>query len=211
MTDHHIQLFSERMRPQKINDLTVKQAYIEKLQRMVDGRSVMNMLFYGRAGTGKTSAARILIKEIDADVYELNGSHNNGDKTMVHGIGDFATTISMELRPKIVFIDEADGLTKDVQAALRNLIENCSDRVRFLLTANDETKLTAAIKSRCNPLCFDPRFGEVEEIVERLTQRYDLALREEGVETDTQRVRQIVASRFPDMRSIANAMEFEYL
>jgi replication-associated recombination protein RarA len=211
MTDHHIELFSEKMRPQKLQDLTIRQAYIDKLQRMVDEKSVMNMLFYGRAGTGKTSAARILLTAIDADTYELNGSHNHGDKTMVHGIGDFATTVSMEFRPKVVFIDEADGLTKDVQAALRNLIESCSERVRFILTANDPRKLSDAIKSRCNPLCFDPPFGEVGEIVDRLTQRYENAVQQIGVESETQRVRQIVASRFPDMRSIANALEFEYL
>jgi replication-associated recombination protein RarA len=211
MTDHHNELFSEKMRPQKLQDLTIRQAYIDKLQRMVDEKSVMNMLFYGRAGTGKTSTARILLTAIDADAYELNGSHNHGDKTMVHGIGDFATTVSMEFRPKVVFIDEADGLTKDVQASLRYLIENHNHRVRFILTANEEKKLSDAIKSRCIPLCFDPQKGEVGEIVDRLTQRYHDVLKQFGVQSDKQRVRDIVGSRFPDMRGIANALDFEYL
>jgi len=211
MSDQHIELFSEKMRPQDLNDLTLKRSHIDRLQRMVEGKSVMNMLFYGRAGTGETSAARILLKAINAEVYELNGSHNHGDKTMVHGIGDFATSMSMWLRPKVVFIDEADGLTKDVQASLRHLIENCSERVRFILTANDERKLSDAIKSRCIPLCFDPQKGEVVEIVDRLTQRYDDGLKQFGVQSDKQRVRDIVGSRFPDMRGIANALDFEYL
>lgn len=211
MTDKHSELLSERLRPLKLRDLTLRMFEIEKLERMVASKSVMNLLFYGKAGTGKTSAARILTREIDAEVYELNGSHNHGDKTMVHGIADFATTVSMDLRPKIVFIDEADGLTKDVQASLRHLIENSSDRVRFLLTANDAQKLTAAVKSRCMPLCFDPPFGAVAEIVDRLVERYQMVLAEGGLQIDVVKIRQIVGSRFPDMRAIANALEFECL
>jgi DNA polymerase III delta prime subunit len=211
MTDQHIELFSERMRPKDLNDLTIKRSHIDRLLRMVEGKSVMNMLFYGRAGTGKTSAARILLKAIDADPYELNGSHNHGDKTMVNEINVFSSTVSMWSQPKVVFIDEADGLTKDVQASLRYLIEHHNDRVRFILTANDEKKLSDAIKSRCIPVCFDPPKGEVGEIVDRLSTRYDDVLKQFGVQSDKQRVRDIVASRFPDMRGIANALDFEYL
>lgn len=211
MTDKHIELLSERLRPQKLRDLTLRLFEIEKLERMVVSKSVMSMLFYGKAGTGKTSAARILMKEIDADVYELNGSHNHGDKAMVHGIENFANAVSLYLQPKIVFIDEADGLTKNVQASLRHLIERSSDRVRFLLTANDEQKLTAAMKSRCMPLCFDPPFGAVAEIVDRLVERYQMVLAEGGLQIDVVKIRQIVGSRFPDMRAIANALEFECL
>ena len=197
MTDQHIELFSEKMRPQNLNDLTLKQSHIDRLHRMVEEKSVMNMLFYGRAGTGKTSAARILLKAIDADPYELNGSHNRGDKKMVNDINVFASTVSLWDQPKVVFIDEADGLTKDVQASLRYLIEHHHDRVRFILTANDEKKLSDAIKSRCIPICFDPQKGEVGEIVDRLTQRYDDVLTQFGVQIDKKRVRGSSAPKQP--------------
>jgi DNA polymerase III delta prime subunit len=202
-------LLSEQLRPSKLCDITLPSATIRALERMVQNRKILNMVFYGKPGIGKTSAARILLRELDADVYELNGSFNNGEKTMVKSIENFAYTVSLRGRPKICFIDEADQMSAVNQNALRYTIEQTSANTRFLMTANDISKLTSAIKSRCLPICFDLKPLEAAVLVEELTERYDARLNSLGFKMDPQRIREIVGLSFPDMRMIANRLELE--
>jgi replication factor C subunit 3/5 len=202
-------LLSEQLRPSKLCDITLPSATIRSLERMVQNGKILNMVFYGKPGIGKTSAARILLRELDADVYELNGSFNSGEKTMVKSIENFAHTVSLRGRPKICFIDEADQMSVSAQDAIRYTIENTSANTRFLLTANDITRLTKAIKSRCLPVCFDLKPLESAVLVEELTKRYDTKLKSLGVKMETQRIREIVGLSFPDMRMIANRLELE--
>jgi replication-associated recombination protein RarA len=81
--NNNIPLLSEVLRPQSLSELNIAEGIINSLQNMVDKGTIMNMLFYGDPGIGKTSAARILIKDMMADDYEINGSFNKGDKTML--------------------------------------------------------------------------------------------------------------------------------
>ena len=202
-------LLSEVLRPQTLADLNLPENISSSLDRMVKSGSAMNLLFYGKPGIGKTSTARILINELRADVYELNGSFNNGDKTMVRVIESFASTMSLSDGPKICFIDEADHMSTDVQASLRYVIERVSSNTRFLLTANDISKLTPAMKSRCLPICFDVPPHQFRDVVDRMTLRYEQRLNELGYTTDTKRIREIVAYYFPDLRTIANMFQLE--
>jgi len=202
-------LLSEQLRPSSLADITLSSGIIRSFERMVQNGRLLNMVFYGKPGIGKTSAARILLRELDADVYELNGSFNNGEKTMVKSIESFARTVSLRGRPKICFIDEADQVSVTNQDAIRYTIENTSGNTRFLLTANDITKLTSAIKSRCLPICFDLKPLEATALVEELTARYDEKLRKLGFKMELQRIREIVGMSFPDMRMIANRLELE--
>lgn len=204
-------LLSETLRPQTLADLNLPEGTLASLTRMVQAGKVMNMLFYGSPGIGKTSAARILIRELGADCYELNGSFNKGDKTMVSGIEAFASSLSLVEGPKICFIDEADAMSKDVQASLRNVIESVSGNTRFLLTANDEKKLTPAMKSRCLPICFDVPPSQIRSVVDRMAFRYEHKLKELGYRVDERRIREIVAYYFPDLRMIANMFQMEFI
>jgi DNA polymerase III delta prime subunit len=168
------------------------------------------MLFYGEPGIGKTSAARILIKNMVADNYEINGSFKNGERTMLKVIEDFATSASILGGPKICFIDEADYMSKDAQASLRNLIENVSQNTRFILTANDIGRLLPAIRSRCHPICFDVRPTDKQGVVEKMTKRYIHKFNEMRIEVDPIRLAEIVSIYFPDFRSISNQFELEF-
>jgi len=170
----------------------------------------MNMLFYGEPGIGKTSAARILIKNMVADNYEINGSFNNGDKTMLKGIEYFATSASILGGPKICFIDEADYMSKDAQASLRNLIETVSQNTRFILTANDIGRLSPAIRYRCHPICFDVRPNDKKGVVEKMIKRYINKFNEMRIDVDPIRLAEIVGIYFPDLRSISNQFELEF-
>ena len=199
------QLLSELLRPRYITELNLPPDISSSLERMEKSGSVMNLLFYGEPGIGKTSAARILTK--DADVYEINGSFNNGDKTMLRTIEHFASTMSLSLQPKICFIDEADYLTKEVQAGLRFTIEKFSATTRFILTANDYKKVTPALRSRCAPICFDVALKDRALVVEKMTARYERRLSEVGYEFDPIRLREIVSIYFPDLRNVANQLQ----
>ena len=202
-------LLSEQLRPTALADITLPMYIIRSFERMVQNERLLNMVFYGKPGIGKTSAARIILRDLEADVYELNGSFNNGEKAMVKSIENFAHTMSLFGRPKVCFIDEVDKMSLANQDALRYTIENTSGSTRFLMTANDITKLTPAIKSRCLPICFDVKPLKVVDLVEELSARYDAKLQKLGYKMDVQRIREIVGVSFPDMRMIANKIELE--
>lgn len=205
-----IPLLSEELRPQSLFDLTLTPSVLASLQRSVTSGSILNYLFYGPPGVGKTSAARIIVRELDADIYELNGSHNSGDKTMVNQIELFASSVSLLGKAKVCFIDEADHMSKPAQAALRYVIENHSSRVRFLMTANDLKGVTPAIQSRCRCVSFDVLSKDRATVIDVLVARYERFMATRGIGVEQKRLRELVSSYFPDMRSIANALQDEY-
>jgi DNA polymerase III delta prime subunit len=212
MDSNNIQpLLSELLRPQCLADLNLPDNIMQSLQNMIKNQAPMNLLFYGEPGIGKTSAARIIIKEIagDNNCYELNGSFNNGDKTMIKQIESFASTISLYGGPKICFIDEADHLSKDAQASLRYTIEKMSTNTRFIMTANEFKRLTKAMLSRCTPICFDVSPLEANKVIDRMVSRYVTRLSELGYENDPKKIRDITCFYYPDLRSIANQFQLE--
>jgi DNA polymerase III delta prime subunit len=168
----------------------------------------MNMLFYGRPGVGKTSAARILLTELDAEVLEINGSENTGIDTVRDDISRFCSTYSLWDKMKVVFIDECEYLSKNAQGAMRGTIEKHSN-IPFLLTANDTSKLHPALKSRCLELCFDVGVLEVGRTVERLLSSYHEKVKQQGCDVTFERLRQIMYLKFPDLRAVAMMLEFE--
>ena len=205
----HTHLLSEKLRPNKLTDIILPEEIHQRLKKMVEAGWVMNMLFYGGPGIGKTSAAKILINEIGADFYEINGSFNNGDKGMVKKIEAFASTMSLLDGPKICFIDEADQMSREVQDSLRYIIEKCSATTRFILTANEISKMTPAIKSRCAPMRFDVPPHQVRNVIERMSERYEERLADLGYDVTSKRTKEVVSNYFPDLRSIANAFQME--
>jgi DNA polymerase III delta prime subunit len=200
------QLLSELLRPQEIGDLTLPASDIERLSRMVTSRSIINMLFYGKPGIGKTSAARAIVSLIDRDFAEINGSKEprNG---FVHDIEDFASTMSFSGGQKIYFIDDADQLSKSFQSALRYLIERSSRNCRFLLAVNDIKKIIPTIQSAMLKIGFDIPKTDVAEVKGRLISRYQRALPELGLCCDEVRLHEIIDMHFPDLRAIANRLE----
>ena len=200
-------LLSEALRPTVMADLIGLPLNTRNaLQRMIDTKSPMNMIFYGKAGTGKTSTARILINELDCDVLELNGSKHAGTTS---NITDFCNTTSLLGKSKLVFIDEADYLHKDIQAMLRYDIENNSDRVRFIFTANDYSRFMDAITSRCLGICFDIPVNDLSNVLEQMIQLYTVKLDNLGYTIEPDKIRKIVCFNFPDFRSIANRFQLE--
>ena len=201
-------ILSEQLRPTEFADLIQPSAMVQRLERMVEQRMPMNMLFYGQPGVGKTSAARILLNKLDADSYEINGSLETGIDHVRKNIEMFCVSMSLLSDVKVCFIDECEYLSLNAQASLRGLIEKRS-HVRFVLTANEIKKMHPALRSRCLLLCFDVGPIEAPEIIARLVPRYQGKLRKLGYEIEAQRLHEILCTSFPDLRAVANRLEFE--
>ncbi len=204
-------LISEQLRPNSFDDLVLSERLRNRLKRMYDTKNVMNMLFYGKPGSGKTTAAKIFTESEDFTVITINGSLETSIEEVRTKIQNFATTCSLFNTPKICFIDEADYLSKNAQAALRGLIEQTSSNCRFIFTANDLSKIHPALCSRLYQVCFDLTASQIGKALESYTARVIDKMHENVPEIDESRVRQIIHLNYPDYRTIANSLEFEFM
>jgi DNA polymerase III delta prime subunit len=206
------QLLSELLRPQQLGDLTLPPRIITRFQRMIESGSILNMLFYGGPGLGKTSAARVFINAVGpSDFIEVNGSDATGVDFVRERIVRFSSSLAMNGGTKICFIDEADYVSQNAQAALRKVIEEYSDNCRYLLAVNNISKLIPAIRSRLMEICFDIAPVDRVEVKKRLVERYERKLSDAGILIDKGRLAQIVSIYYPDLRSIPNHLEFEFV
>lgn len=203
-------LMSEAMRPKEIADLTLPAPLLARLQAMIDKRSVLNMVFHGAPGTGKTSAARIIAAGLNAATHDLNGALNRGVTTAMAELEKWASGASLMIdEPRVCIIDEADQLNKKMQTALSYIMENCSSLTRFILTTNNVERLCAPIRSRCEPFCFDVRPCYSSEVIKRISCRYYSSLAQAGYPISKQRCNEIVRIYFPDFRRVANQFHLE--
>jgi replication-associated recombination protein RarA len=178
---------------------------------MIDSKNVMNMIFYGSPGTGKTSCANIITKSQDFDLISMNASLEKSLSIVKNIIEPFTTAMSLYQSKKIVFLDEADFLNKDAQAALRIVIEESYDNCRFILTANKLSKIDPAIQSRCLPICFDSPLKDMPNIIAKVSSTIKNRLNEVDVKIDDATLHEIVNFNYPDYRTIANKIEFQFL
>ena len=200
------------MRPRQLGDLTLPRKDIERLQWMIDNDAILNLLFYGQWGIGKTSAARVFKGNDKYGSIEKSGPNLRKRDDIDKHITGFAMSMSLlSDKRKLCFIDDAERMPKAVQAVLSKVVEDTSANCRFIMTANDKTKLIPALGTRLIEICFDVAPADRAEVIERLRARYAKALHEMDVAFDDQRLAEIVGIWFPDMRAIANHIEYEFL
>jgi replication factor C subunit 2/4 len=203
------QQLSELLRPTELADLIQPPELIRRLERMVVQRAPLNMIFHGKPGLGKTSAAQIVLKGLDAFVLRINGSLRTGID-VVRDLELFYRDPSLFGGMKVCFIDECEFLSVNAQAGLRGLIEQAHG-VPFIMTANDISKLHPALKSRCMTVSFDVQSLEEEATIERLLPRYIDKLGQLGyADIDAELLSREMHLVFPDLRKLANAIEFQY-
>ncbi len=170
-------LWVEKYRPEKIEEIVGQVEVVERMKGYIATRNLPNMLFAGPPGTGKTTSAIALVKELYGETWrsyflELNASDERGIDVVREKIKTYARTRAMGGGFKIIFLDEADALTKDAQHALRRTMEMFTTTCRFILSCNYSSKIIEPIQSRCalfrfRPLKDEDMRGRLAEISEK--------------------------------------------
>jgi DNA polymerase III delta prime subunit len=196
------ELWVEKYRPSTVDGYVfVDQTQREQVEAWIKNKSVPHLMFSGGPGTGKTTLAKMLINELGIDEYDVmfaNGSKEARKIEWVDKLISFCQTMPYGTM-KIVLIDEADYMNKDsVQPALRNLMEEYSHSVRFILTCNYPNKIIPPIRSRCQELHI-PKTDHTE-----FTARVATVLVTEGVEFDLDTLDTYVKATYPDLRKCLN-------
>jgi len=197
MTELQDLIFIEKYRPDKFEDLILanKSLIVKYLDKP---KTMPSFIFYSaRPGTGKTSTAKIIIKALGCDALLINSSDERGIDTIRDKIKLFSRSLSTDTNIKrCIFLDEADGLTKQAQDSLRNLMEAYSDNCFFIFSCNDINKIIEPLRSRCNEINFE--HPNKADIVARLCQIID----NEKLEVEDLEVEKLVDTFYPDIRSM---------
>ena len=193
-------LWVEKYRPDTLEGYVGNEHILEKVKIYIQNEDVPHLLLYGQAGTGKTTLAKIITNQIDCDVMYINASDENSVDAVRDKIRGFASSMGFR-KWKVVILDEADYLTPNAQAALRNLMETFSKSTRFILTCNYVEKVIDPIQSRCQTFAITP--PSKKEVAKRL---FDI-LNEESVEFQKDDLAILVNSGYPDIRRVLNAAQ----
>lgn len=195
-------LWCETYRPTKLRQMVLSNEYKTKFKEYIAKGNCPHLLFYGPPGGGKTTLAFIIIKELKAVSLVLNASSKDRGINIVKGpIKDFASSSTVNKRLKIVFIDEADGMTPDAQRGLRNTIETYSKSCRFILTANNKRAILPAIQSRCTQFQF--KSYKKKKVIQYVCDILDT----EKIDYEIDDVKYIINTHYPDIRTIINNIE----
>lgn len=200
-------LWVEKYRPRKISDCILPDKLKNTFQEFVDQDNIPNMLLSGTAGTGKTTIARALCEELGCDYIIINGSEENGIDVLRTKIKDFASTVSLAGKVKVVILDEADYLSHATQPALRGFIEEFSKNCRFILTCNYKNRIIPPLHSRTTVIDFKLEKGDRPVVASKFFKRVQEILNNENVTFDSKVVAELLNKYFPDYRRVLNEMQ----
>lgn len=200
-------IWAERHRPTKIVDCILPKRVKEQLQSMIESNKVGHLLFASSTpGTGKTTAARAIINELDGEMMFINASLENGIDTIRTKVMQFSSTMSLEGKPKFILFDEFDGVTPTAQASLRGIIEEFTN-VRFFFTCNYRNKVIDAILSRTTEINVVPSAEERPKLQSLFFKRVCQILTSEKIEFDAKVVASLITKHYPDNRKILNELQ----
>lgn len=193
-------LFIEKYRPKTLDEYIGDDDVKIRFRNLIENNEIPHLLFHGRAGTGKTTLAKILVNHIDCDYIYVNASDERGIDIIRNKIRNFASTIGFK-KWKVIILDEADYLTGDAQAALRFTMEEFSATTRFILTCNYVEKIIEAINSRCQTFKIQP--PSMKDIAIRCSN----ILKEEGIEFKVEDLKTVVQTNYPDIRKMLGILQ----
>ena len=193
-------LLVEKYRPTVLQDYVGNEQVKDTIQKYLDQNDIQNFIFYGPAGTGKTTLAKLIVKNLNCDHLYINASDENGIDTIREKVKGFASAASWN-GIKVVILDEADFITINGQAALRNVIETFSRSTRFILTCNFIERIIDPIQSRCQVLKIVPPSKSV--IAKHLAD----VMGKESISHNIKEVATIVNKNYPDVRKMLNTIQ----
>ena len=193
-------LWTEKYRPSKLVDYVGNEHLKSKVEGYLETGEIPHLLLYGKAGTGKTTLAKLIIKSIECDYMIINASDENNVETVRNKVKNFAS--SMGFKPfKIIILDEFDYMTPGAQAILRNLMETFSAHCRFILTCNYVEKVIDPIQSRCQS------FQIVPPTKKDVAMQISKILKNEEIEFEVKDLVPIIDAAYPDIRKVINTCQ----
>jgi len=195
-------LWVERYRPSKLSEYVGNETVKETIQQYLDNNDIPHLLLYGKAGTGKTTLAKLIVNTIKCDSMIINASDENNVDTVRTKVKNFASSMGFA-GFKIIILDEFDYMTPNAQAILRNLMETFSKHCRFILTCNYHEKIIDPIKSRCQTFAITP--PTKKDVAVQVTRILDT----ENIKYELKNVADIISSYYPDIRRILNTCQLQ--
>jgi DNA polymerase III delta prime subunit len=193
-------LWVEKYRPTSLDTYIGNEHLKSKVSVYLESGDLPHLLLYGKAGTGKTTLAKILVNNIECDYMYINASDENSVDTVRTKVRGFASTMGFK-DYKIIILDECDYITPNAQAALRNLMETFSKHCRFILTCNFVERIIDPIQSRCQSFQVIP--PSKKEVAIHMTN----ILKEEGVASKMDDIAGLVNAGYPDIRRVINSCQ----
>ncbi len=193
-------LWVEKYRPSKLTEYVGNEHLKDKVSDYLQNGEIPHLLFFGKAGTGKTTLAKLIVNSIDCDHIIINASDENNVDTVRNKVKGFASTVGFK-DMKIIILDEFDYMTPNAQALLRNLMETFSKHCRFILTCNYVEKVISPIRSRTQEFQIVP--PSKKEVAVQISQ----ILGREQIKFQPADLVPIIDSSYPDIRKIINTCQ----
>ncbi len=193
-------LWTEKYRSQTLDQYIGNSELKTTIGSWILKNDIPHLLLYGKAGTGKTTLAKLITQNIDCDMMYINASDENGIDTIRDKVKSFASTSTF--RPlKVVILDESDYLTINAQASLRNIIETFSAKTRFILTCNYVERIIEPLQSRCQAF-------KIETLSKPdIARHIAYILNTEEVKFNPKDLAEIINNYYPDIRKIINVTQ----
>ncbi len=193
-------LLNERYRPTTLDGYVGNEQLKTTIAKYLEQNDIQNYLFHGQAGTGKTTLAKIVINNLDCESLYINASDERGIETIRDKVVGFASVASFKPL-KVVILDEADFLTIQAQASLRNVIETYSKSTRFILTCNFIERIIDPLQSRCQT--FKIQAPTKSDVAKHLVN----ILETEKTNFDLEQIKSLVNQYYPDIRKMLNTIQ----
>jgi len=193
-------LFVEKYRSKALDEYVGNEQLKQIVSQYIDKNDIQNLLLYGTPGTGKTTLAKLIVNNIDCDFLYINASDERGIDTIRDKVQGFASSASFKPL-KIIILDEADFLTIQAQASLRNIIETYSRTTRFILTCNYLERIIDPLQSRCQVLKITP--PSKKEVAQHVAG----ILEQESINYELNDLVLVVNKHYPDVRKILNTCQ----
>jgi DNA polymerase III delta prime subunit len=203
----NIVIWCEKYRPKTIQECILPDRLRKPFQEYVNQGNIPNLLLSGGPGVGKTTVAKAMCNEVGCDFIIINGSDENGVDTIRVKIKNYASSMSLSGGRKVVIIDEADYLTPNAQAILRNAIEEFSSNCSFIFTCNYKNRIIEPLHSRCAVVDFTLKGNEKAVMAKDFFIRIKTILQSEEIEYTDKVVAELIKKHFPDFRRVINELQ----